>query len=270
MKRRKTIAVMIAGLGLSTVVPLVANAAPVLIGGSSDGIIYHVDPATGLASNPRDTGLGQLTGLAFAPDAVLYGRTGGLASAPNSLFIIERGTGSPQLVGAIGEFSFDFDFDPTTSLLYGASPILGAGGSRLHTIDPQSLAVNIIGSIDGTTASVAINLSGRLYSLASQGDVLREIDKTSGATLASFPLAVNFRSAGVAFAPDGTLFVVDGGPGATNDFYTFDISTGTLTNVGPTGLEQGLTSLAFIPEPTTLTLLGVLACALTVSKEMVR
>ncbi len=86
MNRRTILAGLIGclcfGAGLQTAV-----AGPVLIGGSPDGIIYDVDPATGLASNPRDTGISGLRGLAFSPGGVLYARTGSSTGGdqPNSL-----------------------------------------------------------------------------------------------------------------------------------------------------------------------------------------
>jgi hypothetical protein len=62
----------------------------------------------------------------------------------------------------------------------------------------------------------------------------------------------------MAFHPTtGVLYVADGGGviSGTDTLYTLDTDTGVLTTVGSTGLEDGLSGLTFIPEPTSLLLL---------------
>ena len=59
-------------------------------------------------------------------------------------------------------------------------------------------------------------------------------------------------------AEDGTLFIVDGDTAAATDMlYTLDPTSGILTSIGHTGLDNGLVGLAYIPEPSTLALLLV-------------
>lgn len=257
MNRRTILAGLIGclcfGVGLHT-----AAGGPVLIGGSPDGIIYDVDPATGLASNPRDVGIGEINGLAWSPSGVLYARTGFFSDTPNSLFTVEVGTGAADFVGSIGISGWDFGFDPATSLLLGKSLQAGGFGTSLYTIDPQTAGVDLLATIGVGGGSAVVDPAGSLYVFSDDAigsDVLTLLDKTSGDTLQVWLIGAQLGRPGLAFAPDGTLFIADGSVNGTGNLYLFDISTATLTNVGSTGLDGGLTSLAVIPEPSTLVLL---------------
>ncbi|MCH9001416.1 MAG: hypothetical protein IIC02_02490 [Planctomycetes bacterium] len=90
--------------------------AGMLIGASFDGTIYDVDPATGLATNPRESGLDTIVELAFSPDGDLFA-TEGL-----SVYRITPGGNPPELIGPeipVGGW-VGISFDPTTSVLYGS------------------------------------------------------------------------------------------------------------------------------------------------------
>ena len=171
-----------------------AWASPMLIGASSDGMIYDVDPATGAATNPRDTGIDSLYGLAFSADGTLYGRTLGSGSQALSLFAIEVATGASTLVGSIGEIGYDFDFDPTTDVLYGLGIAYGGIGTYLYTIDTENATPTVVGYAEVNTPCLAFNNSGTLYALDSDGitgDALLTLDKYTGQTLSTVLVSVD-------------------------------------------------------------------------------
>lgn len=249
MNRRTILAGLIGCLcfavGLHT-----AAGSPVLIGGSPDGIIYDVDPATGLASNPRDTGLGRLlTGLAFSPEGVLYAHVG-LGGGGQALYTLDLQTGAPTLLFDVRTTGLDIGFDPTASVLVGATNA-SSFSTTLFSMNPSTGEVSTLSVVPDQRGSVAIDSLGQLYllnSFSSEGDLLLSIDKTTGAIVRQWVLGVDLGSAGTAFRTDSELLVVDGArPGsgvlATNKLYAFDTSVGILQEIGPTGLDNGLTTL---------------------------
>jgi len=108
-----------------------------LIGASWDGTIYDIDPTTGLASNPRETGLYALSGIAFGADGTLYGRTTVAGTPPKTLYSIDVATGATTLIGDIATWGWgsDIDFDPVSDILYGIDPVGGIANAVLYTID---------------------------------------------------------------------------------------------------------------------------------------
>ena len=66
----------------------------------------------------------------------------------------------------------------------------------------------------------------------------------------------------------GGFYVADGGGAATDSLYTLDPISGELSLIGPTGLDQGLSGIEFIPEPGTLTLLLLGALGMVRSRRL--
>lgn len=244
-----------------------------LLGGTQDGIIYDIDVVSGIASNPRDTGLDFLRGLSFSPDGILYGygRTDPLSDWPNPLFVIDEETGASELVGNHAWDGHDFDFDPATSLLYAARDSGGGVLNAYYTIDPDTSDLTIIGRLDLHSASLAFAPTGDLfalgYGLSPESDLLQQVDKATGKLLWEIALDVDLGQSGLAFMPDGTLLIADGGPTGTGNLHSFDFSSGTLSTIGSTGLADGVVALAFIPEPGTLVFFGVIAAPLMCRKR---
>ena len=107
---------------------------------------------------------------------------------------------------------------------------------------------------------MAFDMSGLLYALdpgADDGDALLTLDKYSGDTLSTVPVSVDLGLAAMEFLPCGRAIVSGYSWDAPNMLYTLDVSTGLLTEIGPTGVDPGLIGLAWIPEPASLLLLGV-------------
>ncbi|MBI4718874.1 MAG: hypothetical protein HY763_13800 [Planctomycetes bacterium] len=244
-----------------------------LIGGTSDGVLYDIDPLTGVASNPRSTGITDLVGLALSPSGVLYGRTGSTVSPFRTFYRIDISNGGSERLGLI-PYGLDFEFDPTTSLLYSASPGAPGASHNLFTFDPAILTFQNIGEVDASFASIAVDPHGKVFAIGNGigavGDVVLYVDKTNGNTLRSWTLTLDFGFLGAAFARDGTLFISEGRPGGTGNLYRFDVGSGSLITIGSTGVTAGITSLTYVPEPAVAALLGSCAIVLITMRRRSR
>ena len=134
----------------SIIAVLLLSALPVqatpLLGNSYDGILYDVDIQTGLATDPRDTGVNGLAEIAFAPDGTLYGLiTVHSLGSDNSLIIIAPATGTPTHVGTVGSPIFEggLNFDPISGMLFAVQ----AHGAAIFTLDTATCEGTKIGSI---------------------------------------------------------------------------------------------------------------------------
>lgn len=245
---------------------LVSSAsAATLAGISPDGIVYHLNPLTGHASNPWDTGLGSVVGMSYSPNGEIYVLTNSSAvDHPAWLYAIDSAhgiapvgpTGLPALVEG------DIAIDPATGTLYGGYDTEN-NGRRLFTLDPSSgTATYLPFTPGGDISALAFDDGGALYALDTLFNRLLTVDKTNGAQLTSVTLNRTLGpTAGMTFDPDtGTLYAVDGGAGASA-FYKLDPATGVVTTVGLTGVPAGFAGLAFVPEPGTLVLLALGAAA---------
>ncbi|MBN2578729.1 MAG: tandem-95 repeat protein [Pirellulales bacterium] len=225
-----------------------------LLGITWDGTLYDVDPATGAAGNPRNTGITYPVGITIAADGTVYALdTYGSSPQPNSLYTIDPITGSSSLVGTTGLNSIsegDLDFDPTTGELYGIQDYTG-WDLRLFKLNTSTGVATVVGNLEfGDMSAMAFDAAGTLFMLDTDVDRLLTINKTTGATLTAVPLSVNLGViAGMDFDPaTGTLYVVDGAIyGGTNSLYQLNPTTGQLTLIGSTGLSgDGLSGLNFL------------------------
>ena len=146
-------------------------------------------------------------------------------------------------------------FDPTTSVLYGS--VNFAGISELYTLDIETGTATLIGGAGSFPGAIAIDPQGRLYLREQISPNLLEFDKITANVLNSVTLSLDLGRVGMTFSQDGTFLIVDGEADATDTLYTLDPTTGILTSIGHTGLDNGLVGLAYIPEPSTLVLLLV-------------
>ena len=234
--------------------------APVLIGAGYDwtgneGKIYDVDPVTGAATNPRETGIRYLSGIAFSADGTLYARTASWGPDAYSLFRVDPYSGDSTLVGFIGKSGGDIDFDPDTGFLYAGHHLGGGSYSELFTIDPASATPTSIGSCLGWLGSLAFSSTGELYALDANDMRLLTLDKHNGSILHDIPLAGASTIDGMEFLPDGTALVTGDDALGVWHLYTLDLGTGVMTPRGPTGLDQDL-ALAFLPEPEAIVFLS--------------
>lgn len=227
---------------------------------SQGSVLYQVNPLTGQASDPKPTGLDHVVGIAFGSATTLYGLTNATAPTnPNALVRIDRTTGSSQLVGSTGLSNIsegDMAYDGTTGSLYGLYHLAG-GERKLFTLNAATGAASTLPiSLSGDPSAMAFTAGGTLYVIDTGLAKLLTVDKTTGATLATLSLSRSLGAvAGMAIDPQtGTFYVADGDSGGTDHLYTLNPATGLLTDIGPTGLPDGLAGLAFLPEPASLAL----------------
>lgn len=265
--------VALAAIALSAFPAIVAAE---LVGNNfADATLYTIDPVTGAASNPRATGLTQLTGLTTRPgDNVTFGLTNN-----GNLYRINTATGGTTLVGPTG-FSFiegDVAYDAATEFLYGIQEFSNAS-NRLIRIDPATAAGTVIGPAAGVVdvSAGAFSPDGTLYALdtgTAGNSVLLTLSKLTGAVVGSTIMNVNLgTTAGLTFDPaTGVAYVADGDSTNVGGFnlYTLSTATGTLTTVGPTGPAGGFAGLTFtpVPEPAAV---GTIAAALVLAARRKR
>lgn len=240
-----------------------AFASPVsLIGGTPDGVIYDVDPMTGLAANPRDTGIDDLRGLAFTVSGTLYGWAGDGSTPPRTLYEIDSTDGAAASLVPTRWVGFDFEVAPDSGLLY-ASLTCGLGSAcALFTFDPVSFVSRTVGDIAILGASIAVRSDGAVFALGSLTrdglvNAIIEVNPLTAMTIQRWDLPFLVGRTGTTFLPDGTLLFVDGGPNGTGNLRGFDPTTGDFWMIGNSGISSGLTALAFVPVPATLVLLVV-------------
>lgn len=201
--------------------------------------IVDVDPATGLYSNPRETGIYALGGIAIQPSTgQMFGLTTNASSPANSLVEINPQTGAAVIVGNTGLpfiVEGDLAFNPLNGMLYGVGDV---GSDFLHrnffSINPQTGTASIISSLPNNQtdySALAFDGLGNLYCIddgatsTSTAHLLR-IDPATGAVLSN-QLTNQHLGSAVGMAIDlnsGLAYVADGGGGATNALYSGNLS----------------------------------------------
>ena len=161
-----------------------------LIGSDNSGVLYDINVSTGLATNPRPTGLTALVGITFGPNGKLYGLTGYPVAPTNTLVSINPATGAAMTIGATGLFNIfegDLDFDPTTGLLYGVQNVPTSDSRQLFRIDAATGHATVVGSLgtSGDFSAMAFSPSGALYVLSTSAERLLQVDKSTAATITS-------------------------------------------------------------------------------------
>ncbi|MCA9255006.1 MAG: hypothetical protein KDA33_05185, partial [Phycisphaerales bacterium] len=123
-----------------------------LIGVDFFGMLYDMTE-TGVASNPRATGVGTLSGIAFN-NGVLYG----LDAGTDYLWQINPASGASTQIGFLGldVTEGDLGFDPISGQLYGVQSF---GDDRLYTINTSTGVATTIGTIaaDADISAIAFD-----------------------------------------------------------------------------------------------------------------
>lgn len=250
-----------------------------IIDPATGGVLTDVGPLVDAAGNAYG-----LTGLAFQPNTgILFGSTSNQSPTNNRhLVTVNPATG---LVTDVGDFDpnggstmSDITFDPTTGTLYAWR---AASGHGLYTVNPATGLATLVGGQTGDFGGggLAASLTGTLFSTpdgatGSPGGHLNTVNPVTGNPTAvgllsgggPVPLIINsmdFNSAGVLFGVQGQ--------GANMHLVTINTATAALTDIGPSA--SGLDALAFqrmgapaaVPEPASVTLLGLGAAGLIVA-----
>jgi DNA-binding beta-propeller fold protein YncE len=232
--------------------------------------LVDINPMTGLASNPRDIGIGFMAGIAVQPlTGQLFGLTSFASTPANSLVRIDPMTGIPVVVGTTGFSTIvegDLAFSPVSGFLYGLQEVGSTANLRmLFRIDPLTGTATAVGNLPimADYSAMSFDSTGSLFVIDtgfSTNSVLLRIDENSGNILDTKMLNVNLGAAtGLTFDPiSGTAFVADGGEDGTNTLYTLNTVIGSLNPIGTIGNQNGIAGLSFsvVPEPSSLFLVG--------------
>jgi hypothetical protein len=230
------------------------------------GNLYSVSTADAALELIGATGVPGLGSLEFnVRDGYHYGITTGDSA---SLYRIDidaaPDTIGVELVGELGYFVYEggLAFAPDGTA-YGFNA--GATVPYLFTVDLVTGAATIINSVEGRhdVAGLGWRSDGMLIGLDSSTGSLLEIDPvTAATTLIEDVIPVIGGVGGMALDAQGAYFVTGGplsvNPGS-NELYSFDLFSGEQFLIGSfenriTG--SGLSGLAVVPEPATLTLLA--------------
>jgi len=144
------------------------------------------------------------------------------------------------------------------ALLLAAAPAHGGAlysvnnlSDELVKIDPATGASTVVGAT-GTSAITGLafdTATGTIFGVETNLDQLVTIDPATAATSIVAGSSLPFALAGATFHPDtGELYGIHAFVG---DLMTIDTTTGLATLVGPTGFDNGFSSLTFatIPAP---------------------
>ena len=224
---------------------------------TSDDLL-RFDTATGagsvvgsLGGNKQPLGLGTLDNHLYA-----------YAAATGQLLELDPATGHTLDAIDVGTFSgeggFDFRSDGTGFLVHPTQ--ITAELVSLEISPPSGTSVtgpDKLPRMDGLAFQPG---TGELFGITQATYVLYVIDSSNGALteIGATGITSSALVAGLAFAPDGSLFLATGG-----QLYTLDPTSGSPTLVGATGFNN-VSGLAFvdvpegepIPEPATALLLG--------------
>jgi hypothetical protein len=249
-----------------------------LLGNDSHGVLYDIDVETGRATNPRPTEINGLAGIRFAPDGTLYGiqdeldpMTGG------KLYTIDATSGAATFVGDLHLpntfIEGDLDFHPQTGELYGLQDFfLSADGrtsrTSVFTIDTDNGRATVFGVAQSgggdfvDLSATAFDTVGTWYATGVDidrgvvvGTDLLTLSTITGEILTSVPLEFGPSEpllagavGGMAFDPfTSRLYFADGLSNGTDSLHLIDPATAEVVSIGPTGLDDGLSGLAFPP-----------------------
>jgi len=249
----------------------VTIAGPTLIGASSDGTLYDIDPSTGVVSNVRETGRVFVSGLAYEPDGSLFVQTGRPGTSAQGLYaVFDPSTGESSVVNnATGVISFDIEFNTIASSLLG----LHGPEGEIFTLDSNSGIGTLTGLTIGNSGPVASNTDGETFAVLTGQDALLgalphgedrviSFDPATGDLLSQWIIDVDMTYASSTFLGD-TLFILDQEPGLIGTLYSFNTISGTLSAVNTIVADEQLVALAYVPEPETCVLLSVLVSVAT-------
>jgi DNA-binding beta-propeller fold protein YncE len=221
-----------------------------------EGSLYRVDPASGvtilvapLRLDGRDS-IG-LDGLAIHPKTgEVFGVTSPTVGIiPHSLVRVDSATGSVSLIGDLGASGSDVSFDPDGTLFMWLPKT-----SQIGRVDTKAATITAVGTPRPATAKeggISAGSGGVALVAASGGlGTLDSIDLKTGAVIASVQMkGASYAElmAGLAVAPDGTLYGVNtnGGTPALAELVKIDRKTGLVTPIGQ--LPHDTNSIAFGP-----------------------
>lgn len=174
---------------------------------------------------------------ALLAQVVLYATSG--SGNLSDLYTVDPQTAQATLVGPVmlnGTTQLTITalaFQPGTGVLFGVSGNEYSPSRQLVNINPSTGYATSLGTI-GTTSShntsdISFASDGTLYGWTVRGGPLVTLDVTNAARTTVGSAANGTQGNGLAFAPNGTLYLA--GPTGPGDLYTVDRNTGAITSV---------------------------------------
>jgi len=207
------------------------------------------DFETGQQTPLGPSGIYDIRAMDVSPDGTLY-----VSDDEGYLWTIDKTTGAGHFIGDMGRRIDSISFAPDGTLYAIHSLSGGYDGSRLRSVDTQTAAVTQIGStVNLYFIALAINNTEKAIGYEYFSSSLYEISLTDGSVALLGNLDVPIAS--LDFGPDDNLYGL-----WHDDFYRIDLNTLTPTLVRELSIsyfESYRSSLTFVPEPSTLLLLGL-------------
>jgi hypothetical protein len=252
-------------------VPGTAAAGTVYVAGSN-GDFGTIDLNSGTFTpigtlGPLNGGASAIFGMGFI-GSTLYGLDNNINGA--SLYTINTTNAATTLVGpardASGQGYNAVGATTENGTIYGLT-FATSGNNLLYTVNKNTAQVKVIGvvSLTGATGSpdglMAFNSSGTLFTDeigGSEGDLLYSVNPNTAAATFIGPFGFGLQIFAGVFS-NGTLYGFD----FFGNIYTINTTNGALTfvasyqNNGLQGAQIDAAALAPVPEPATITLLGI-------------
>jgi hypothetical protein len=248
-----------------------ASSATVNYNGGTIPQVLYGSTATGLITINTNTGAGSLVGpfgiqtgvwgLEFdSGNNILYGATNAAANPNNDgqLLTISRTTGTATPVGGLIGYRVEgLAYDSVNNNLYGCT----YPANDLVSINTSTGKGTVVGSGIGfqNLEGLAFNpLDGKLYSVDVMSGALIRIEPSTGiGTVVAYIPSSWEQERGLSFDSSGRLYgAYQPFDGSSTHLVIIDISTGQITDIGPTGYTS-LEGLAFVAESVRATITGV-------------
>jgi hypothetical protein len=235
------------------------------------GRFYHISTADGSLQLIDDTGITGIGSIEFNPaDGHVYGiTTGGSAALYRFHFSPGLDEVTPEQIGPLGLFTFEggMAFSPD-----GAAYAVNGGVTvpALLSVNLTTGAASVIEFFEDRNdfGGLGWRSDGLLIGLDSTTNALLTIDPATAAVTTIEETVDPVGSLGGMALSGATGYIVTAGPLAaipgSNSLYSFDLMTGEqflIRDYENEILGNGLSGLAFIPEPASLALLGFGALA---------
>ncbi len=243
-----------------------------------DDVLVSLDTSgpSGVAVGPDDPVYGVIAEIEFG-GGIIYGADTGDNTLLHS---IDPATGAPLDVLSL---TFPGEGDVLTSLefvgdtLYAGLTTEGGGPTYLSTVDLGTGAVSVVGptGFDSPFGGLAFEgsaRSGLMYGISAGGSAgeLFTIDLGTGDATSVGLVTVDGEGVGTTaleFGDDGVLYALPHvGESIAGHLLSIDPATGDATDLGSTGVD-GLVALT-TPEPSTLTLLGLVGLLVCARRRM--
>ena len=243
---------------------------PALLAGDHENeILLEVDPLSGHASVIGPLGF-EITGLTYdSRHDILYG------CSKSALYRIDPETAAPQPVGLFhGELMHTIEYDPLQNVLYGIQS--EDTPWRLCVIDTDTGIASAVAAVsqNGLTGSAFDPTTGTMYVSNIYSQKLLTLDLTTGGldVVGDFNAGIQVGT-GMAYHPVYGILCADnraGHFGENDDLYSVSKDTGAATLIGSLNRSGSVSALAYIPEPTTMFVMGLGGALIWRQKQQVR